>query len=124
MPYCSPSVNATLYRQLIGGLIYLTYTKLDIFYAISYLSRFMHEPKKAHWIMAKHILRYIHGTDDYGLEYKKNNKFILSRYIDADYGGSLDDRRLMTGYVFFLGSRTISWDSKKQSITSKYTIES
>ena len=73
----------------------------------------MHEPKKAHWIMAKHILRYIRGTDSYGLLYKKNDKFILTRYIDADYGGSLDDRRSITRYVFFLGFGLISWGSKK-----------
>jgi len=71
--------------------------------------------------MAKHVLRYIHGTDDYGLKYKKNDKFIFSRYMDAYYGGSLDDRRSMIGYMFFLGSGLISWGNKKKRITSKYT---
>ena len=45
---CSPSVNTTLYHQLIGGLIYLAYTRLDIYYVVRYLSIFMHELKKAH----------------------------------------------------------------------------
>lgn len=44
----SPQVNATFYHQLIGSLIYLTYTKPNISYAFSYLSRFMQEPKVVH----------------------------------------------------------------------------
>lgn len=66
-----------------------------------------------------HLLRH----DSYGLEYKKNDKFILIGYTDAKYGGSLDDKRSTTRYVFFLGSRPISWGSKEQTITSKSTIE-
>ena len=54
---------------------------------------------------------------------KKNNKFILIGYMDADYGVSLDDRRSTTRYVFFFGSGPISWGSKKQSITCKSTIK-
>lgn len=116
----SPSVNSTLYYKLIGGLIYLAYTKPNICYIVSYLSRFMHEPKKAYLIMEKHILRYILGIDDYIMKY--NN--ILSGYTNIEYEGSLDDRRSMTGYVFFLRSRLISWGSKKQSIKSKSTTKS
>lgn len=89
----SPLVNTTLYLQLIRWLIYLAYTRLDICYIVSYLLRFMYELNKGHQTMVKHILRYIHGTDNYKLEYNKNDKFILSRYMDANYGGSLDDKR-------------------------------
>lgn len=66
----SSEVNATLYRQMIGGLIYLTYTRPDISFAVNYLSRFMQEPKMSHQNAAKRVLRYINGTVDHGLEYK------------------------------------------------------
>ena len=111
---CSPLVNATFYCQLIGGLIYLAYTRLDICYA----SAIFHD-----WTMTKYVLRYVRGIDSYGLEYMKNDKFVLFGYTDADYGGFLDDRRSTTRYVFFLGSGPISWGSKKQSITSKSTTK-
>lgn len=54
------------------------------------------------------MLRYICGTDRYGLEHKKNDKFFLTGYKNAYYGGSLDDIRSMTRYVFFLGFGLIS----------------
>eukprot|EP01018_Ginkgo_biloba_P000011 Gb_36864 [translate_table: standard] len=55
----SKSVNTTLYRQLIGSLIYLTSTRPDIAYALSLVSRFMIEPKEEHWKAIKRILQYI-----------------------------------------------------------------
>eukprot|EP01018_Ginkgo_biloba_P023828 Gb_00935 [translate_table: standard] len=63
----SDSVDATLYRQLIESLIYLTSTRPDIAYAVSLVYRFMTDPKIEHWKIVKRILRYIRGTKDYGL---------------------------------------------------------
>ena len=51
-------VDPTLYRQLIGSLMYLVNTKVDICYTVNTLSQFMVESKRAHWAAAKHILRY------------------------------------------------------------------
>jgi len=119
----SPPVNATLYCQLIGGLIYLAYTKTNIFYYVSYLSRFMHEPKKARWTTTKHVLRCIRDIDNYGLEDKKNNKFILYGYKNVDYGGSLDDIRATIGYVFFLGSGMISWVVRSKASPNLLRVE-
>ncbi|KAH9309431.1 hypothetical protein KI387_037342, partial [Taxus chinensis] len=119
----SPPVNATLYRQLIGSLIYLTYTRPDISFAVSYLSRFMQEPKICHWKAAKRILRYLKGTVDLGLEYKKNDNFFLTGYSDSDHAGNMDDRKSTSGFVFFMGSGPISWGSKKQNFVSRSSTE-
>jgi hypothetical protein len=54
-----PRVDSTLYKSLIGSLLYLTATRPDIMYAASLLSRFMESPKDSHWKMAKRILRYV-----------------------------------------------------------------
>ncbi|KAH9321895.1 hypothetical protein KI387_016534 [Taxus chinensis] len=119
----SPEVSATLYRQLIGSLIYLTYTRPDISFAVSYLSRFMQEPKICHWKAAKRILRYLKGLVDLGLEYKKNENFFLIGYSDSDHAGNIDDRKSTSGFVFFMGSGPISWGSKKQHFVSRSSTE-
>lgn len=61
-------VDPTLYRQLIRSLMYLVNTRLEICFAINTLSQFMVEPKRVHWVVARHILRYVRGTVIYGLK--------------------------------------------------------
>eukprot|EP00253_Pinus_taeda_P003502 PITA_03502 len=105
----SPLVDETLFRQLVGGLIYLTATRLDINFAVSYISRFMSSPKAYHWIAVKRVLRYVCGTPDYGLLYTRSSDSILSGYTDSDWAGSVDDRKSTAGYVFSLGSGAVTW---------------
>jgi len=66
-------VDPTLYRRLIGSLMYLVNTRPDICFAVNTLSQFMVEPKRAHWEAARHILRYIHNTIEYGLKYTRED---------------------------------------------------
>ncbi|KAE8688597.1 hypothetical protein F3Y22_tig00110963pilonHSYRG00163 [Hibiscus syriacus] len=63
--------DATMYRQLVGSLIYLTLTRPDISYAVGVMSRYMQNPKKPHLEAVRRILRYVKNTIDYGLLYKK-----------------------------------------------------
>ncbi|KAE8691720.1 Detected protein of unknown function [Hibiscus syriacus] len=115
--------DATMYRQLVGSMIYLTLTQHDISYAVGVMSRYMQNPKKPHLEAVRRILRYVKNTIDYGLLYKKGEDCKLVGYCDADYAGDHDTRRSTTGYVFKLGSRTISWCSKRQSTVSLSTNE-
>jgi hypothetical protein len=62
-------VDPTLYRQLIGSLMYLVNTRLDICFAVNTFSQFMVELGRLHWVVVKHVLRYLHGTIDFGLSY-------------------------------------------------------
>jgi hypothetical protein len=62
-------ISSTLYKKLVGSLMYLTATIPDITYATSYFSRFMESPKDSHWKVGKTILKYIAGTTTYGLWY-------------------------------------------------------
>ncbi|KAH9291933.1 hypothetical protein KI387_042879, partial [Taxus chinensis] len=110
----SPPVDETLYRQLVGSLIYLTTTRPDLCFAVSYLSRFLSKPKLIHWGAAKRVLRYVKGTLDFGILYQRVADFTLIGYTDSDWGGSVDTRRSTTGYIFSLGSGVISWQSKLQ----------
>ncbi|KAE8694951.1 hypothetical protein F3Y22_tig00110761pilonHSYRG00036 [Hibiscus syriacus] len=96
--------DATMYRQLVGSLIYLTLTRPDISYAVGVMSRYMQNPKKPHLEAVRRILRYMKNTIDYGLLYKKGEDCKLVGYCDADYAEDHDTRRSTTGYVFKLGS--------------------
>lgn len=67
----SQSIDPTLYRHMIGSLMYLVNTRPDIYYAVNALSQFMCEPKEIHLIAVKHIMRYLQGTLNLGLKYEK-----------------------------------------------------
>eukprot|EP00253_Pinus_taeda_P023422 PITA_23422 len=93
-------VDPTPYRQLIGSLMYLVNTRPDICYDVNTRSQFMVELKRAHWVVAKHVLRYLPGTVDYGLLYTKGKDINLSGFTDVDWAGSSVDRKSTSGYCF------------------------
>jgi hypothetical protein len=76
-------IDATLYRQIIASLMYLTNTRLDICFAVNTLSQFLVEPRRVHLVAAKHVMRYLKGTIDYGLSYDRDHNFTLSGYTDS-----------------------------------------
>ncbi|XP_048491166.1 uncharacterized mitochondrial protein AtMg00810-like [Beta vulgaris subsp. vulgaris] len=115
--------DVTMYRQLVGSLIYLTLSRPDIAYAVSVISRFMQKPMKRHLEAVRRILRYVKGTIDYGILYRNDKEFEVVGYCDADYAGDLDTRRSTTGYVFNLGSAAVSWCSKRQPTVSLSSTE-
>ena len=88
------AVNNTLYKQLVGSLMYLTATRPDLMYTVSLISRFMESPKDYHWKVGKRILRYVAGTLGYGLWYTHSPDSTLTRYTDSDIGGSINGRKL------------------------------
>ena len=120
----TPPVDATLYRMLVGKLLFLTKTRPDISHAVSVVSRFMQEPHESHLQVAKHILRYVRRFPDLGLLFQQGEENCLKGYTDADYGQDIDDRISVGAYIFFLGNSPISWNSKKQSSTSRSSCES
>ena len=76
----SPSIDSTLYRQKIGSLMYLVNTRPNICYAVNASSPFMCEPKEIHLVAVKHIMRYLQGTLNLGLKYKKVDRIGLKCY--------------------------------------------
>ena len=71
----------------------------------------------------KRIMRYLKGTEDYGLWYKLGGNLDLKVFANVDWVGSLDDRKRTSGGAFFLGKRLVSWTRKKQNYTSQSTVE-
>ena len=115
--------DATLYRQLVGRLIYLTVTHPDIDYAIHLVSQFMSAPRSTHYATIPRILRYLKGMMFHGLHFSSTSSLDLRAYFDADWAGESTDRRSTTGYCFFLGDSLILWRSKKHFLVSKSSIE-
>ncbi len=117
------------YREVVGSLQYLCYsTRPDINYAVNLLSRFSINPGQKHWTAAKHVLRYLKGTKDYGLEFSNknnsiNNSLEITAYSDADWGGDLDGRKSTTGYFILLNDNVVSWASKKQTTVALSSAE-
>ncbi|XP_051167218.1 uncharacterized protein LOC127285310 [Leptopilina boulardi] len=102
------------FRELIGSLMYLAVaTRSDLVYAVNHLNQFNNSHGTEHWLAAKRIHRYLRGTSDLGLKYQKTSKG-LEGFVDADWGGCLDDRRSYTGFVFVLAGGAVSWQAKKQ----------
>jgi hypothetical protein len=104
----SDLIDATLYRQIIGSLIYLTNTRPNICFAVNTLSQFLVEPRRVNLVAAKHVMRCLKGTMDYGLSYDGDHDFKLSGYTDADWAGDVADRKNTSGCCFSLGSTMIS----------------
>ncbi|RVW71220.1 Retrovirus-related Pol polyprotein from transposon TNT 1-94 [Vitis vinifera] len=116
-------VDETHFRSLVGNLLCLTATRLDIMYAASLLSRFMHYPSHSHLGTAKRVLRYLQGTVELGIKYFRNIEVKLIGHCDSDWGGCIDDMKSTLGYAFSLGSGVISWVSKKQGSVAQSSIE-
>ncbi|KAK9672905.1 hypothetical protein RND81_12G133600 [Saponaria officinalis] len=119
----SKEVNLKQYRSLVGSLLYLTATRLDLIFATSLLSRFMSKLSEVHMGTAKRVLRYLKGTLDFGVFYQPCSDPRLIAYSDSDWAGSVDDMKSTSGYAFTFGSGVFSWNSKKQDIVAQSTAE-
>jgi len=116
-------VNRETYQRLVGRLIYLCHTRPDISYAVSVVSRYMHDPRTGHMEVVYRILRYLKGTPGRGLWFRKNGHLDLEGYCDADWASNKDDRRSTSGYCVFVGGNLVSWRSKKQAVVARSTAE-
>lgn len=102
------TVDKSSYQRLVGRLIYLTHTRLTIGFAVSVVSRFMHNPKEMHLKAVHRILQYLKGNLGKGILFKRGQHMTLEAYTDADYAGSLDDRRSTSGYCTSVGGNLVT----------------
>ncbi|CAA7024669.1 unnamed protein product [Microthlaspi erraticum] len=116
-------VDPTLYKKLIGSLMYITSTRPDLMYVVCLLSRYMANPSDQHMQAAKRVLRYLKGTLGFGVFYKRGAVEELTVYTDSDYAGDIDDRRSTSGYAFLLSGGAVAWASKKQPVVTLSTTE-
>jgi hypothetical protein len=116
-------INKERYQRLVGRLIYLCHTRPDITYAVSVVSRYMHDPRSDHMDAVYRILRYLKRNPSKGLLFKKNGHLNVEGYCDADWGSCVGDRRSTSGCCVFVGDNLVIWRSKKQPVVSRSTAE-
>ncbi|XP_016185221.1 uncharacterized protein LOC107626842 [Arachis ipaensis] len=85
--------NLSLYHSMVGGLQYVTITRLDITFAVNKVSQFFHTPLEQYWKTVKHILRYLARTIDMGLEFHKSKNFRILAFCDSDGIANPVDRK-------------------------------
>ncbi|GJQ98587.1 putative ribonuclease H-like domain-containing protein, partial [Tanacetum coccineum] len=116
-------VDVYLYRSMIGSLMYLTSSRLDIMFTVCACARFQVTPKVSHSHAVKRIFRFLKGQPKLGLWYPRNSPIDLVAYSDSDYAGASLDRKSTIGGCQFLGCRLISWQCKKQTMVSTSSTE-
>jgi len=87
----APKTDGKTYRSLVGSLLYLTATHLDIFVVVNYLSRFMQDPSQIHFVAAKRVLRYLKGTVGFDMHFVKSSYVNLVGFSNSDCGGRNDE---------------------------------
>ena len=100
---------------MIGSLLYLTTSRSDIMYSVYFCARFQSCPKESHLSAIKRILKYLKGTMDIGLWYRKSDNFELIGFSNVDFVGCKVERKSTSGTCHFLQRQLVSWHSKKKN---------
>jgi hypothetical protein len=90
----------------------LTLTRPDISFSVNIVYQFLHAPTTSHWTTVKHIIRYIKGTLQVGLTFKRSSSQLLSVFSDADWVSCPGDRKSTEVYAIFFGPNLIPWSVK------------
>ena len=109
----SPMVDITLYRKLVGSLLYLTHTRTYLSYVVSVVARHMHQPHELHWKAAKRILQYVQGTNKFRVHYIASSSLQLAGFSDSDWAGDPIEKKSTSVFVFMFAEDPILWSSKK-----------
>jgi hypothetical protein len=117
------SIDQKVYLSMIGSLLYLCASRLDIMLSVCMCARFQANPKQVHLRAVKRILRYLVYTPKFGLWYPKGSTFDVIGYSDADWAICKIDRKSTLGTCQFLGRSLVSWASKKQNFIALSTAE-
>jgi hypothetical protein len=118
--------NEKYYQHVTGSLNHLVvYTRPDNAFAVSKLAQFNSAPMATHLNAARHVLRYLKGTRDLCLVYKRQRSIInMVGYSDADWGSDENDRISYTVYPFAVHGGLASWSSHKQTTVANSTMQS
>ena len=124
LPAISDADLLPQYQRLVGCLLYLAIaTRPDIAYYAMWLGQFNANPTRAHFIVAKHVLRYLAGTRTLALCIGVPSSRIpssISGYLqnvgcsDADWASNAADRKSISGYCFYFQGSLVSWSAVKQ----------
>eukprot|EP00795_Rhopilema_esculentum_P007133 gene7133-biopygen8536 len=120
----SKPVDNVQYQSMIGSLLYAAIaTRPDIAQAVGALSQFNSAPTEAHLTAVKRVFRYLKGTINLSLVYKKSESKEVTGFSDASWADDMQNRHSTTGNVFMMAGGAISWLSQKQSTVALSTVE-
>ncbi|GKD38942.1 retrovirus-related pol polyprotein from transposon TNT 1-94, partial [Tanacetum coccineum] len=117
------AVDPTHYCGMVGTLMYLTSSRLDLVYVVCMCARYQARPTEKHLHGEKRIFRYLRGTVNRGLWYSKDSAIALTAFADVDHAGCQDTRCSTSGSMQLLGDRLVSWSSKRQKSAAISSIE-
>ena len=98
---------------------YLAHTWPDLAYVLSVVSQFMHSPSEEHMNVVIYILRYLKSSPRKGILFTKGDSLDIKGYTDADWAGSIQDRRSTSSYFTFVGGNLVTWQSKKHEVVAR-----
>ena len=111
------------FQAITGSVMYLVQiTRYDVMYSTCQLARAMSKPSKVHMGAAKHLLRYLAGTLDFSLVYKKRG-FKLTAFSDSNWGNNPDNGKSTSCYIMMFCKAPVSFRSGVQSLTAMSTME-
>ena len=102
------SVDSSLYRSMIGSLLYLTASRPDISYSVEVCERYQANPKESHMIALKRIIKYVKTTADFDVWCSKDTNNVLAGYSDTDWAENADDRKTTSRGCFYVGNNLVS----------------
>ena len=117
-------VDKERYQQLVGKLIYLSHTRLDIAFAVSTISQYMHSPYETHMNVVYKMLQYLKEILGKALHFGRHDQFKIEALTNADWAGSIEDRRSTSSYCTFVFGNLITWRSKKQNVVARSSARS
>ena len=106
-------VDPSLYRSMIGSLLYLTASRPNISYNVRVCARYQANPKESHITVVKRIIKYVKTTSNFGVWYDKDTNDILVGYSNADWARNADDQKSTSSGCFYLDNKLVSWMGKK-----------
>jgi len=115
--------DTTMYRRIVGSLIYMTITNPDLSYVVRVVSQFMQTPRKPHLDVVRCILRYIKHTLQCEIFYEAKSQLQVHGYTDANWASNVFDRRSTSGFMFSFVSGVVSWSNKKQTTVALSSME-
>ena len=98
------SVDSSLYKSMIGSLLYLTASRPDISYSVRVCARYQANLKESHMTALKRIIKYVKTTVEFDVWYSKDINDVLTGYSDADWARIANDRKSTSGGCFFVGN--------------------
>ena len=106
--FLGKSVDSSLYKSMIGSLLYLTASKPDISYSMRVCAKYQANPKESHMIVLKRIIKHVKSTTNFSVWYSKDTDDVLAGYFDADWAGNANDRKSTLGGCFYMSNNLIT----------------